>query len=112
MKKTSIVSFSFFFIVLIQPLAVPDTLAGNTANRLLLAQAKVATVPGFIEFISLDSMLIKIDGVTYQLHEKVKVTLKGNSREIGTISSGNFAIAAIKDNTVFAITLIPRNEGF
>jgi hypothetical protein len=112
MKKVLIISFSFFLIVLTSPLTVPEIMAENMATPLLLAQAKVATVPGFIEFVSLDSMLIKIDGVTYQLHEKVKVTSKGNTREVANIATGNFVIAAIKDNIVFAITLIPQNEGF
>jgi len=112
MNKIALASFSLSFMVLTQLLAVPDTLAENTASSLLLAQAKVATVPGFIEFVSLDSMLIKIDGVTYRLDEGVKVTSKGNAKKIDEISTGNFAIAAIKDDTVFAITLIPQNQGF
>ena len=112
MKKVLIVSFSLFLIVLTSPLTVPEIMAENMANRLLLAQTKVATVPGLIEYVNLDSMLIRIDGVTYRLYEKVKVTSKGNTREIDNIATGNFVIAAIKDNIVFAITLIPQNEGF
>ena len=112
MKKILIVTFSFFLMVLTSPLTIPEIMAENMATPLLLSQAKVATVPGRIEYVNLDSMLIKIDGVTYQLHEKVKVTSKGNAREVDNIATGNFVIAAIKDNIVFAITLIPQSEGF
>lgn len=112
MKKILIVSFSFFLLVLANPLTVPSITAANMAGRMLLAQTRVITVPGRIDYVSLDSMLIKIDGITYRLDEKVKVTSKGNALELKKITSGNFVIAAIQDNRVLALTLIPQNEGF
>jgi len=108
-----LISFILFFLAFLYLSPMPQEKFVDTFSPpILLAQTKVVTIPGFIEFLDIDAKLIKIDGNLYQLPEKVEITSKGKTKKIDEISIGSFVIATIKDNLVMEITLIPEGQGF
>ena len=84
----------------------------TSADVLLVAKAKVVTVPGNVEFVDREMNVITIEGKDYYIHKDVQVSRKGKELDMSAVSAGAFVLATVKEDIVIGLTILPPGQGY